>query len=62
MTESEPQNCRSGYARVSTYGHTLETRIAQLCTEGCALVVGVWKPVIRIVVRVVVRAVVKEAI
>jgi hypothetical protein len=31
MTESEPQNRRLGYARVSTYGQTLGAQIAQLC-------------------------------
>src|SRR3954467_11071337 len=36
MTESEPQNRRLGYARVSTYGQTLGAQIAQLRAEECA--------------------------
>ena len=36
MTESEVKNRRLGYARVSTYGQTLDTQLAQLKAEGCA--------------------------
>jgi hypothetical protein len=36
MTESEPQNRRLGYARISTYWQTLDAQIAQLRAEGCA--------------------------
>ena len=36
MTESKPQNRPLGYARVSTYGQTLDAQLAQLRKEGCA--------------------------
>ena len=35
MPESEPQTRRLGYARVSTYGQTLDAQLAQLKAEGC---------------------------
>jgi DNA invertase Pin-like site-specific DNA recombinase len=36
MPETEPQNRRLGYARVSTYGQTLNAQLEQLKAEGCA--------------------------
>src|SRR6201994_3180158 len=36
MPESKPNNRRLGYARVSTYGQTLDAQLAQLRAEGCS--------------------------
>ena len=38
MTETNPANRRLGYARVSTYGQTLDAQLEQLRAEGCTAV------------------------
>jgi DNA invertase Pin-like site-specific DNA recombinase len=35
MAESKPQNRPIGYARVSSYGQTLDARLEQLRSAGC---------------------------
>jgi hypothetical protein len=40
MTESHSKTRRLGYARVSTYGQTLDARLGQLRAEGCGRIQG----------------------
>ena len=35
MPDSYPRNRRLGYARVSTYGQTLDAQLEQLLADGC---------------------------
>jgi DNA invertase Pin-like site-specific DNA recombinase len=39
MTESERKTRRLGYARVSTYGQTVDAQLEQLRREGCAKII-----------------------
>lgn len=39
ICSTHPENCRLGYARVSTYGQTVDAQLEQLRGAGCTKII-----------------------